>query len=52
MKSLATTDDSVHKRFKLLSADCGKSITDLLKEAIELLEIKYHEQSTDTTIIP
>ena len=42
-------DDDVHKRFKILSATCEKTITDLLKEAIEILENKYYEQSRQPT---
>lgn len=43
---MVTTDDT-HKRYKILSAITDKSITELLQEAITLLEEKYRRESNE-----
>ena len=40
MKSLCVPDD-IHKRIKILSANTGKSIKDLIIESLQILEGKY-----------
>lgn len=39
--------DEAHKKLKILSAKCGKSMVDLLDEAVKLLLKKYGENNEE-----
>lgn len=48
MKSYILDDEELHKKFKLLSVKLDKSLTELLKEALQDILVKYERTREDS----